>query len=177
MLKDFYFTDGSFDNGDPNTTNLYLGNLNPKVIRIFYHIVVISLYIYRTINISYLLFLQITEQQLMEIFGKYGPLASIKIMWPRSDEEKARQRNCGFVAFMSRKDGERALKNLNGENITKYFEKTYTISSQLFYMYLYIIHFYYYLLLLIYYYFTCLFICKLFLICIHNIYDYLLLFY
>lgn len=63
--------------------------------------------------------LQITEQQLMEIFGKYGPLASIKIMWPRSDEEKARQRNCGFVAFMSRKDGERALKNLNGENITR----------------------------------------------------------
>lgn len=26
---------GSFDNGDPNTTNLYLGNLNPKV-RILY---------------------------------------------------------------------------------------------------------------------------------------------
>lgn len=51
----------------------------------------------------------------MEVFGKFGPLASIKIMWPRSDEEKARQRNCGFVAFMSRKDGERALKNLNGE--------------------------------------------------------------
>lgn len=23
---------GSFDSGDPNTTNLYLGNLNPKVI-------------------------------------------------------------------------------------------------------------------------------------------------
>lgn len=22
---------GSFDSGDPNTTNLYLGNLNPKV--------------------------------------------------------------------------------------------------------------------------------------------------
>jgi len=35
-------------------------------------------------------------------------------MWPRSDEEKARGRNCGFVAYMSRKDGERALKNLNG---------------------------------------------------------------
>ncbi|KAJ8670800.1 hypothetical protein QAD02_002059 [Eretmocerus hayati] len=87
-----YVTDGSFDNGDPNTTNLYLGNLNPKI----------------------------TEQQLMEIFGKYGPLASIKIMWPRSDEEKARQRNCGFVAFMSRKDGERALKNLNGRDIMQY---------------------------------------------------------
>ncbi|CAB0027865.1 unnamed protein product [Trichogramma brassicae] len=86
------FTEGSFDNGDPNTTNLYLGNLNPKI----------------------------TEQQLMEIFGKYGPLASIKIMWPRSDEEKARQRNCGFVAFMCRKDGERALKNLNGRDVMQY---------------------------------------------------------
>lgn len=50
----------------------------------------------------------------MQVFGKYGPLASIKIMWPRSDEEKARGRNCGFVAFMNRKDGERALKHING---------------------------------------------------------------
>lgn len=77
---------GSFDNGDPNTTNLYLGNLSPKI----------------------------TEQQLMELFGKYGPLASIKIMWPRSEEEKSRGRNCGFVAYMSRRDAERALKCLNG---------------------------------------------------------------
>ncbi|KAF7274403.1 U2 snRNP-associated SURP motif-containing protein [Rhynchophorus ferrugineus] len=83
---------GSFDNGDPNTTNLYLGNLNPKI----------------------------QEPQLMEIFGRYGPLASIKIMWPRSDEEKARGRNCGFVAYMSRKDGERALRNLNGKEIVGY---------------------------------------------------------
>lgn len=83
---------GSFDNGDPTTTNLYLGNLNPKL----------------------------TEQQLMEIFGRYGPLASIKIMWPRSDEEKSRGRNCGFVAYMSRKDGERALRNLNGKDIFGY---------------------------------------------------------
>ncbi|KAH8325208.1 hypothetical protein KR074_010483, partial [Drosophila pseudoananassae] len=76
---------GSFDTGDPNTTNLYLGNLNPKI----------------------------SEQQLMEIFGRYGPLASIKIMWPRSEEEKQRGRNCGFVAYMSRKDAERALRALN----------------------------------------------------------------
>ncbi|XP_037946449.1 U2 snRNP-associated SURP motif-containing protein [Teleopsis dalmanni] len=80
---------GSFDTGDPNTTNLYLGNLNPKI----------------------------SEQQLMEIFGRYGPLASIKIMWPRSEEEKQRGRNCGFVAYMSRKDAERALKTLNGRYI------------------------------------------------------------
>ncbi|XP_063375510.1 U2 snRNP-associated SURP motif-containing protein [Cydia amplana] len=83
---------GSYDTGDPNTTNLYLGNLNPKI----------------------------TEQQLMEIFGRYGPLASIKIMWPRSDEEKARGRNCGFVAFMSRRDGERALRCINGKEIMSY---------------------------------------------------------
>ncbi|KAF4528799.1 hypothetical protein B566_EDAN017041 [Ephemera danica] len=80
------------ESGDPTTTNLYLGNLNPKI----------------------------TEQQLMEVFGKYGPLASIKIMWPRSDEEKARGRNCGFVAFMNRKDGERALKSLNGKEVLQY---------------------------------------------------------
>ncbi|XP_014260927.1 U2 snRNP-associated SURP motif-containing protein [Cimex lectularius] len=83
---------GSFDCGDPNTTNIYLGNINPKI----------------------------TEQQLMEVFGKYGPLASIKIMWPRSDEEKSRGRNCGFVAFMNRKDGDRAMKALNGKDILGY---------------------------------------------------------
>ncbi|KAF5296912.1 hypothetical protein FQA39_LY12269 [Lamprigera yunnana] len=62
----------------------------------------------------------IMEPQLMEIFGRFGPLASIKIMWPRSDEEKARGRNCGFVAYMSRKDGERALHTLNGKDVLGY---------------------------------------------------------
>ncbi len=50
----------------------------------------------------------------MELFGRFGPLASVKIMWPRSEEERARGRNCGFVAFMNRKDGERALTALQG---------------------------------------------------------------
>ena len=54
------------------------------------------------------------EEMLCQEFGRYGPLASVKIMWPRTDEERARERNCGFVAFMSRRDAERALKNLNG---------------------------------------------------------------
>lgn len=83
---------GSFDNGDPSTTNLYLGNLCPKI----------------------------SEQQLMDLFGKYGPLASIKIMWPRSEEEKSRGRNCGFVAYMSRRDAERALRQLNGRTVMGY---------------------------------------------------------
>lgn len=56
----------------------------------------------------------------MEIFGRYGPLASIKIMWPRSEEEKSRGRNCGFVAYMSRRDAERALRTLNGRFIMGY---------------------------------------------------------
>lgn len=50
----------------------------------------------------------------MRLFGKYGPLASVKIMWPRTEEEKARNRNCGFVAYMRRKDGEKALNALKG---------------------------------------------------------------
>ncbi|KAI5085537.1 U2 snRNP-associated SURP motif-containing protein isoform X1, partial [Silurus meridionalis] len=53
------------------------------------------------------------EEMLCQEFGRYGPLASVKIMWPRTDEERARERNCGFVAFMTRKDAERALKHLN----------------------------------------------------------------
>lgn len=83
---------GSLDTGDPNTTNIYLGNLSPKI----------------------------TEQELMELFGRYGPLASIKIMWPRSEEEKSRNRNCGFVAYMSRVDAERALRALNGRDVMGY---------------------------------------------------------
>lgn len=56
-----------------------------------------------------------SEQQLCELFGRYGPLASVKIMWPRTDEERGRGRNCGFVAFMSRNDGDRAMDTLKGK--------------------------------------------------------------
>lgn len=56
----------------------------------------------------------------MELFGKYGALASVKIMWPRSEEEKSRGRNCGFVAFMARKDAERALRGLTGKDVMGY---------------------------------------------------------
>lgn len=83
---------GSHDNGDPATTNLYVGNVNPSV----------------------------NENDLCDIFGKYGPLASIKIMWPRTEEERARNRNSGFVAYMSRLDAERALRALNGFQLRGY---------------------------------------------------------
>lgn len=77
---------GSHDNGDPNTTNIYLASLSPKM----------------------------TEAKLCELFGQYGPLASVKIMWPRTDDERKKNRNCGFVAFMCRKDAVRAMKLING---------------------------------------------------------------
>lgn len=77
------------ETGDPNSTNLYVNNLSTKI----------------------------SEINLMELFGKYGPLASVKIMWPRNDEERNRNKNCGFVAYMSRKDAERGLNNLNGKMI------------------------------------------------------------
>uniref|UniRef100_A0A3P8RGE2 U2 snRNP-associated SURP motif-containing protein n=1 Tax=Astatotilapia calliptera TaxID=8154 RepID=A0A3P8RGE2_ASTCA len=90
---------GSHDVGDPSTTNLYLGNINPQ-------------------NGKYLC--NMNEEMLCQEFGRYGPLASVKIMWPRTDEERARERNCGFVAFMNRRDAERALKNLNGKMIMNF---------------------------------------------------------
>ncbi|TNN41076.1 U2 snRNP-associated SURP motif-containing protein [Liparis tanakae] len=57
------------------------------------------------------------EEILCKEFGKYGPLASVKIMWPRTDEERLRTSNRAFVAFMTRKDAERALSSLDGKLI------------------------------------------------------------
>ena len=76
-------------NGDPSSTNIYLGNISPKL----------------------------SEPQLTQLFGRFGPLASIKIMYPRTDEERSRGKNCGFVAYMSRTDGERAMATLLGKTI------------------------------------------------------------
>lgn len=33
-------------------------------------------------------------------FGRFGPLASVKIMWPFNEEQRRRGRNNGFVAYM-----------------------------------------------------------------------------
>uniref|UniRef100_A0A0E0G2I7 RRM domain-containing protein n=1 Tax=Oryza nivara TaxID=4536 RepID=A0A0E0G2I7_ORYNI len=83
---------GSFDDGDPQTTNLYVGNLSPKV----------------------------DENFLMRTFGRFGPIASVKIMWPRTEEERRRQRNCGFVAFMNRADGQAAKDEMEGVVVYDY---------------------------------------------------------
>uniref|UniRef100_A0A7N0URU2 RRM domain-containing protein n=1 Tax=Kalanchoe fedtschenkoi TaxID=63787 RepID=A0A7N0URU2_KALFE len=83
---------GSFDDGDPLSTNLYVGNLSPEV----------------------------DENFLLRTFGRFGPIASVKIMWPRTDEEKRRQRNCGFVAFMNRADGQAAKDEMQGVVVYDY---------------------------------------------------------
>ena len=58
--------------------------------------------------------IQMNEENLCQLFGKFGPLASVKVMWPRTEEERARNRNCGFVAYMKREDGEKALEHFKG---------------------------------------------------------------
>ncbi|KAM3600808.1 uncharacterized protein V6R79_002768 [Siganus canaliculatus] len=73
----------------PTSTNLYISCISPKM----------------------------NEELLCKEFGKYGPLASVKIMWPRTDEERCRTSNRAFVAFMTRKDAERALAALDGKVI------------------------------------------------------------
>jgi U2-associated protein SR140 len=35
-------------------------------------------------------------------------------MWPRTEEERRRQRNCGFVAFMNRADAQAAKDEMQG---------------------------------------------------------------
>ncbi|CAI9771691.1 unnamed protein product [Fraxinus pennsylvanica] len=83
---------GSFDDGDPQTTNLYVGNLSP----------------------------QVDENFLLRTFGRFGLIASVKIMWPRTEEERRRQRNCGFVAFMNRADAQAAKDEMQGVIVYEY---------------------------------------------------------
>jgi U2-associated protein SR140 len=91
MYMDGAMGKGSFDDGDPTTTNIFISYLAPTM----------------------------TEEQLFDLFAKYGPKNSVKVssslskshditiivaiaqvMWPRSEEERSRKRNCGFVSFI-----------------------------------------------------------------------------
>ncbi|KAL4565015.1 hypothetical protein LXL04_029096 [Taraxacum kok-saghyz] len=92
LPDDFDGKPGSFDDGDPQTTNLYVGNLSP----------------------------QVDENFLLRTFGRFGPIASVKIMWPRTEEERKRQKNCGFVAFMNRADGQAAKDEMQGVIVYDY---------------------------------------------------------
>ncbi|CAJ1064076.1 U2 snRNP-associated SURP motif-containing protein isoform X2 [Xyrichtys novacula] len=66
---------------------------------------------------------KMNEEMLCQEFCKYGPLASVRIMWPRNSEERLRISNRAFVAFMMRKDAERALAGLEGKKIMGFVMK------------------------------------------------------
>ncbi|KAJ9054633.1 hypothetical protein DSO57_1012268 [Entomophthora muscae] len=72
--------------GDPTSTNLYLSNICSEA----------------------------DENAICRAFGKFGPIASVKIMWPRTQEERERNRNCGFVSFMDRASALAAKKQMDG---------------------------------------------------------------
>ncbi|KAJ1668831.1 hypothetical protein EV178_000094 [Coemansia sp. RSA 1646] len=72
---------------DGETTNLYITNIHTDV----------------------------DEQALCMAFAKHGPIASVKIMWPRTPEEFSRQRNSGFVSFMDREVAASALSDMDGQ--------------------------------------------------------------
>ncbi|GAW83187.1 U2 snRNP-associated SURP motif-containing protein [Plasmodium gonderi] len=66
--------------------NLYIGNLSPEV----------------------------TEEYICQRFGKFGKVNSVKIMYPRTDEDKKKARISGFVCFENRDDAENARDALDG---------------------------------------------------------------
>lgn len=41
-------------------------------------------------------------------------------MWPRTQEEIDRKRNCGFISFMERADAEVAAKEMDGKRVAGY---------------------------------------------------------
>ncbi|KAM3579210.1 hypothetical protein VKS41_008431 [Umbelopsis sp. WA50703] len=89
MFAAFADRPGSHDLGDNSTTNLYLGNISPNV----------------------------NEAMLCRDFAVFGPIASVKIMWPRTQEEKDRNHNSAFISFMKRADAEKAIKTMDGKDL------------------------------------------------------------
>jgi hypothetical protein len=48
------------------------------------------------------LWLSTPAQVLLKEFGRFGAIGSVKVMWPRDEEQRRKGRNCGFVLFMVR---------------------------------------------------------------------------
>jgi RNA recognition motif-containing protein len=63
------------------TTNLFVGNLAPTL----------------------------TEEAIIEVFARFGDLLSLKVMWPRTVEERERNRVSCFVCYRYRRDAEAAM--------------------------------------------------------------------
>src|SRR4051812_43588415 len=80
-----------------------------------------------------MILLQVTEEILHREFGKFGAISSIKIMWPRTDEEKRRNRNCGFVSFHIRSDADHAKSTMQSKELFGFGSHTFAQFSLLFF--------------------------------------------
>lgn len=58
----------------------------------------------------------INETDLCNEFGVFGPIASVKIMWPRGMDSSALSLS-GFVSFMVREDAARAIAEMDGKRL------------------------------------------------------------
>jgi hypothetical protein len=58
-----------------------------------------------------------SEEDLASLFGPFGPLASVKVLWPRTEEERARGRNSGFVQFYHDRDATAAYEALRDASL------------------------------------------------------------
>ncbi|MEW6002311.1 MAG: RNA-binding protein [Nitrospirota bacterium] len=65
----------------------------------------------------------VTEDELRELFSKYGEVESVKIV---TDAQTGRPRGFGFVEMASEDEAKKAIKGLNG---TEFKERTLTVSE------------------------------------------------
>lgn len=82
---------------DKNTTNLYICGINPDILD-------------KDL---------ITENN----FGKYGAIASVKILYPKTEDERIKNRgrgNSGFISYMTRDNAEEAKLEMNDKNLKNY---------------------------------------------------------
>jgi U2-associated protein SR140 len=72
---------------DKTTTNVFVGNLP----------------------------LTVVEEDLLRDFAQFGPIGSVKIMWPRGEDIRTAQTLTGFVSFMGRASAERMVAEMEGK--------------------------------------------------------------
>jgi len=67
--------------------------------------------------------LQVSEEQIRELFAKVGEVASVNLI---ADRDTGRPKGFGFVEMASEEDAREAIEHLNGTTLS---EKTLTVSE------------------------------------------------
>lgn len=86
MKKEIPEANTACDDDNSSMSNIFVNNLPPKM----------------------------TEETLYKLFCKYGRIQSMKVMWPRTEEERARNHNNGFISFVRHIDALEALRCVSG---------------------------------------------------------------